>query len=79
VVEILSEDNRPSLVREKLVDYALIDVNEVWILDPNSRMLEVLFREGSLYSRDALFTEFEEIRSRVLPELRLPLRRIFEE
>jgi Uma2 family endonuclease len=67
------------LVRDKLVDYALIDVNEVWILDPNSRMLEVLFREGSLYSRDGLFTEFEEIRSRVLPELRLPLSRIFEE
>jgi Uma2 family endonuclease len=77
VVEILSPGNGPRDVREKLRDYASIDVLEAWIADPRKKTIAVLHPAGGEFQETAVYRAAQILRSKVLPRLRLPVARAF--
>jgi Uma2 family endonuclease len=57
--------------------YARIGVREYWIVDPQTRSIEVMVLDDDHYTSLATFTGDDEVRSRVLPELAMAARRFF--
>jgi Uma2 family endonuclease len=61
VIEVLSDDDRMSQVREKLAEYRVWGVPHVWLVDPRTRRL---------YACEAIL---HEVTSLDLPDLGLSL------
>lgn len=77
VIEILSPSTseRDRTVKKKL--YARAGVTEYWLVDPESKTVE-LFKLGEAgFERAALYKKDETLTSLVLPGLRIPLSEIF--
>ncbi|GBC92429.1 hypothetical protein HRbin15_00899 [bacterium HR15] len=79
VIEVLSPSDTFSAWRDKLHDYHALGVPEVWAVDIEKQEVEVLIREERSYSSLGWFTGDEPIQSKVLPELQLTPRAIFED
>ncbi|GIV08557.1 MAG: hypothetical protein KatS3mg019_0648 [Fimbriimonadales bacterium] len=79
VIEVLSPSDTYSAWRDKLHDYHALGVPEVWVVDPETHEVEVLVREERSYRSLGWFTGDEPIPSKVLPELPLTPRAIFED
>jgi Uma2 family endonuclease len=45
-IEILSSDDRPGRVREKLADYVAMGVGAIWVVDPKRRTLATVDAKG---------------------------------
>ncbi len=81
VVEILSPSTatRDRVLKPKL--YARAGVQELWLVDPAERSIEVLRNSPGGFRRYAEYALGEEgrdiLRSPMFPELRIPLREIF--
>ena len=77
VIEVLSESTavRDRLAKRRL--YARHGVREYWIIDPESRTVEVLRLTGRRYGPAAVFGIGDVIASGVLPGLRLTVRAVF--
>jgi Uma2 family endonuclease len=79
VVEVLSpgaRNRKRELVR--LEKYKEAGVPEHWLVDPKARMVEVhVLQEGRNYVQAGCFGMGEEVRSAVLPKLRLTVARLF--
>ena len=77
VVEILSPGNTRKQIEQKLRDYAAIGVREAWIADRRQKSISVLHPERDEFRQTAVCRGAQQLRSRVLPRLRLAARRIF--
>ncbi|MBC8142629.1 MAG: Uma2 family endonuclease [Armatimonadetes bacterium] len=77
VVEILSDSDRRSVVAAKLADYFTIGVDEIWIIRPEERTVDVLVRSVADYQTDATYTETDALISAILPGLSAPVAGIF--
>ncbi|REJ90613.1 MAG: Uma2 family endonuclease, partial [Planctomycetota bacterium] len=62
-VEVLSPSNRPKEVAEKQGEYLAAGAEEVWIVDPASRRVDIVRSDG----KGRGFGESEQITSEVLP------------
>jgi Uma2 family endonuclease len=58
IIEILSPDDEPADMLEKIADYLKFGVPHVWLPDPYRRRLQVADRDG-LHDRPALIAETE--------------------
>jgi Uma2 family endonuclease len=79
VIEVLSPSDTYTAWRDKLHDYHTLGVPEVWAVDIERQEIEVLVREPRGYSSHGWFTGDEPILSKVLPELRLTPKSLFED
>ena len=77
VVEILSPGNGPAQVQQKLRDYAAAGVREAWLLDRNRKTITVLHPVKGEFRETAVFGVTQRLRSKVLPRLALPVRKVF--
>jgi Uma2 family endonuclease len=77
VVEILSPGTRKKDLAIKRKIYARFGVQEYWIVDPDANMVEVLVWKESGYITAGSYRESECLVSPLLPELILPLSKIF--
>jgi Uma2 family endonuclease len=77
VVEVLSPGNTEKHVKEKLRDYAAVDVREAWVADPKQKTIAVLHAANGEFRETARFTARQRLRSKVLPRLRLPVAKAF--
>jgi Uma2 family endonuclease len=77
VIEILSPSTgeRDRTIKKKL--YARAGVMEYWLVDPESKTIEVLKLSEAGFERVALYKRDEMLTSPVLPGLRIPLKEIF--
>ncbi len=77
VIEVLSPSDTYSAWREKLHDYHLLGVPEVWAVDLEREEVEVLTRTERGYSSLGWFKGGEPIQSQVLPDLQLTPKEVF--
>ena len=77
VVEILSSSDRPKVIRDKLKDYQKIDVDECWLINPDSYTVKVLKLFRDKIEKIGIFGTGDKLRSEVLPELDLSVDEIF--
>jgi len=77
LVEVISPSRpeRDLIVKRRV--YMDAGVREYWIVDPKARTVEVLALAGTRWRPAGYFRVGNAIRSRVLPGLRLPVRRVF--
>jgi Uma2 family endonuclease len=78
VIEVLSGSNYPRQMAERLADYAEIGVEEVWLVSMEAQTVEVLQPAPGGFERAGVYAGEQEIRSPVLPGLRLMVHSIFE-
>lgn len=78
IVEVLSPSNpeHDRIVKRGL--YARAGVAEYWIVSPEAAIVEILTLEGATYRTLARVAGDEPLTSRVLPDLNLPARLVFE-
>jgi len=69
-IEILSPDDRASVLQKKIRDYLAFGVAYVWVIDPRERTAIVHTRAGSQQSQDLILRTEN-------PEIILPLPEIF--
>lgn len=77
VIEILSPGTARRDLGVKRDTYAQAGVPEYWIVDPESRSIEVLTLVSNAYARAGLYRENEALLSQVLPGFTLALTAIF--
>jgi Uma2 family endonuclease len=63
VFEVLSPEDRPSRMNRKLNDYAAMGIQQIWVIDPETKVFQ-LFEGGALVERNqfslpAMNIEFE--------------------
>ncbi len=71
-VEVVSPNDRPPEVAEKVYEWLLYGAAEVWVLDPERRSVTV-YRPGE----DLRMGEGDVLRSPLLPDWALPLGELF--
>lgn len=78
VVEILSpsDPTRDLEIKRKL--YARYGVREYWIVDPDAKTIEVLYREGSDWKSAQTFASGDRLASPLLQDFRLDLSGVFK-
>lgn len=73
-VEVLSPNNRPTEMREKVGVYLRLGVSAVWVIDPVQRTVRIHTREG----RDVLLGERDDLDGAdLLPGFRYPVAALF--
>ena len=77
VVEILLPSDTPSVLTEKLTDYASVDVLECWVISPTLRTVEVLQRAGKTWASIATYRMGETAQSLLFPDLKVQVAAIF--
>lgn len=78
VVEVVSPSNRERDVIVKKSLYARHGIQEYWIVEPDTRTMELLKLVGTSYQSLGLFGQEDVIETPLLPGLRLPVASIFE-
>jgi len=78
VVEILSPSNAYLDKKAKLHSYARTGVNELWLVDPDTRLVQVYFPQQSAQSPSATHGEKDSFVSPHLPGLEIALAAIFK-
>jgi Uma2 family endonuclease len=76
-VEIVSPGNADDDYRYKRSEYAVREIPEYWIIDPTSQKISILALVSGFYEVTE-FTEEQEIKSLLFPELKLTAKQIFE-
>lgn len=79
IVEIVSPSTEARDRGVKFQDYARYGVHEDWIIDPLKRMAEVFVLRDGRYELLGKFGEKHTLRSEVLPELVIPLAKLWPE
>jgi Uma2 family endonuclease len=77
VIEVLSPGSADYDRTTKADSYAALGVKEMWLVDPMARTIEVRYNRDYSWVESRVFTREEEIVSRVIPELRLPVSQVF--
>lgn len=76
VVEVVSPNNREDDYRYKRSEYAVREIPEYWIVDPQESKVTVLILEAGLYE-ETVFTANCAIASPTFPELILTVEQVF--
>jgi Uma2 family endonuclease len=76
-VEIVSPNNSDDDYRYKRSEYAVREIPEYWIIDATSQKISILVLVSGFYEVTE-FTEEQEIKSLLFPELKLTAKQIFE-
>lgn len=79
VVEVLSPSTAHLDLLEKRYDYAEAGVQEYWVVDPDTRRVELYVREGSRLVLAETAQDRGCIRSRLIPHLAVDLEVLFGE
>ena len=74
-VEVLSPSNRLRDIREKAEEYLTAGIEEVWIVDPRKRTVEVVRRDQPL----RMLCYDDELTSSVLPGFAVKVSEFFED
>ncbi len=77
VAEILSPSTAAHDRATKLQIYAEAGVNEVWLIDPRARTVEILKRQGNKYLFDVILAANQVLSSGLFPAWQLPLNELF--
>jgi Uma2 family endonuclease len=77
VIEVLSPstENRDRVLKAKR--YANFGVQEMWLIDPAAKTIEVLVSSEEGFRREALYCEEDTVRSVVLPGFEFPALPVF--
>jgi len=78
VVEVVSPHDSLKALMGKLNDYHRIGVRGVWLVNPLAKTVEVLERQEDEWGLVGVFEANRVLKSKVLPELDLPVVQIFE-
>lgn len=76
-VEIVSPNNKDDDYRYKRSEYAVREIPEYWIIDPENKKVSILLLVSGFYEVTE-FTEEQEIKSSLFPQLKLTVKQIFE-
>jgi Uma2 family endonuclease len=76
-VEIVSPNNSDDDYRYKRSEYAVREIPEYWIVDPEAKKISVLLLVSGFYDVTE-FTGEQEIKSLLFPELKLTPKQVFE-
>jgi Uma2 family endonuclease len=76
-VEIVSPSNSDDDYRYKRSEYAVREIPEYWIIDPEIEKISVLLLVSGFYEVTE-FTGEQEIKSLLFPELKLTAKQVFE-
>jgi Uma2 family endonuclease len=76
-IEIVSPNNADDDYRYKRSEYAVREIPEYWIIDPQKKKVSVLLLVSGFYEVTEL-SEEQEIKSNLFPELKLTVNQIFE-
>jgi Uma2 family endonuclease len=76
-VEIVSPGNSDDDYRYKRSEYAVREIPEYWIIDPETEKISVLLLVSGFYEVTE-FTGEQEIKSLLFPELKLISKQVFE-
>jgi len=76
-VEIVSPGNSNDDYRYKRSEYAVREISEYWIIDPEIEKISVLLLVSGFYEVTEFIGE-QEIKSLLFPELRLTAKQVFE-
>jgi Uma2 family endonuclease len=74
-IEVLSPSNGPREIHEKADEYLAAGIEEVWIVDPRKRNVEVVRRDSPVRQ----FGERDELTSSVLPGFSVQVSEFFED
>jgi len=77
VIEIVSPSNSDDDYRYKRSEYAVREIPEYWIIDPQAQKVSVLLLVSGFYDVTE-FTGEQEIKSSLFPELKLTVKQIFQ-
>lgn len=78
VVEILSESTEQRDRGVKMEDYALHGIDEYWLIDPETEIVEQYLRQGDAYDLH-LKLNAGSLESQVIPSFAIPVRAIFDD
>ncbi len=78
VIEVISPRDSFRVLMRKLSDYHRIGVREVWLVNPLAKTVEVFEWNEDDWNSVGVFSEGDELKSKSLPEISLPVRQIFE-
>jgi Uma2 family endonuclease len=76
-LEIVSPNNSDDDYRYKRSEYAVREILEYWIVDPEAKKISVLLLVSGFYDVTE-FTGEQEIKSLLFPELKLTPKQVFE-
>jgi Uma2 family endonuclease len=76
VVEVVSPSTRKTDYRSKRSEYAMLEIKEYWIVDPDEKIITICTLADSFYD-DAVFQNEELIISPTFPNLKLTPKQIF--
>lgn len=76
-VEIVSPNNADDDYRYKRSEYAAIEIPEYWIIDPEAKKVSILLLVSGFYEATE-FTEKQEIKSSLFPDLKLTVQQILD-
>ena len=80
IVEVLSSSDRPTVLYGKLADYALVNVEEAWIISPEDETVELLRRnDREVFVPHGVFSREETLNSLVFPVLNFPVADLFRD
>ena len=77
VIEILSPSTEARDRIWKAKRYATFGVREMWLVDAETKTIEVLVNGGDGFRREALFGDGDSVRSTLLPGLEFAVARVF--
>ncbi|MEY4518325.1 MAG: hypothetical protein RLZZ499_924 [Cyanobacteriota bacterium] len=76
VIEVVSPESIKRDYRYKRSEYAAIDINEYWIVDPIEQQVTILVLDEGLYE-ETIFTADQELLSPTFTEIKLTPKQIF--
>jgi len=76
VIEIVSQGNADDDYRYKRSEYAVKEIPEYWIIDPQTKKISILLLVAGFYEVTE-FTGDQEIKSLLFPELKLTPEQVF--
>jgi Uma2 family endonuclease len=76
VIEVVSPESIKRDYRYKRSEYAAIDINEYWIVDPIEQQITILVLDEGLYE-ETIFTSEQELVSPTFTEIKLTPQQIF--
>jgi len=77
IVEIVSPDSVTRDYRYKRSEYAALEVNEYWIVDPKNEKITILLLEEGLYE-EMVYQDEDQLISRLFPELNLMVYQVLD-
>ncbi len=76
-IEVLSPSTRATDLKDKLAEYAQVQVAEYWIVDPDDRWIEIHALAGTHYQRAARFGPGDTVASQCLPGFNIEINVLF--